>query len=641
MLDFFEKLKFRKLMLFAIDAIATACLSILCLLLLKDKISLPLGLLVLFACVYVMRALGGIYRQIVRYSSLGAYMRLVLADFLGGLLYLALAYALLPQEFRITPWLAISLTATGCLLTLCERFLYQYTYRYLAPHHAEKSTDHAETEKIKCAIIGAGTNGYYLADELKASKSSLYIPCCFIDNDKEKIGKKVNDLNVYSPQKATELLRKLDVTHVIVAIPERNAARRQALFDLYSKRGFKVMIYEQPFSEAGANALASYDVNQKPIVRDFKIEDLLFRDPIQINDEKTSAFYRGKTILITGGGGSVGSEICRQLAKFAPKKLIVLDIYENNAYDIQQELKLKYGNELDLEVEIASVREPERADEVMATYRPDIVVHAAAHKHVPLMEHNCAEAIKNNVFGTLHVVNAAEKYGVKKFIMISTDKAVNPTNVMGASKRMCEMIVQSREGSATEFTAVRFGNVLGSNGSVIPLFRRQIANGGPVTITDFRIIRYFMTIPEAAQLVLEAGAMAKNGELYVLDMGKPVRILQLAEDMIRMSGFEPYRDIDIQEIGLREGEKLYEELLVKTEELDKTENDMIFVERDKGLTRDEVAAKLQTLAEAAKNGEPAFVKRAMKQVVDTYHDPDEVNKNAEQTEEMKTAAMAE
>ncbi|MBE6662536.1 MAG: polysaccharide biosynthesis protein [Ruminococcaceae bacterium] len=640
MLDFFEKLKYRKLMLLAIDAIATLCLSVLCVLLLGKNVR-PLGLLVLFACVYVMRTICGIYRQIVRYSSLGAYMRLVLADFLGGLLYLALAYALLPQNFRLTPWLALSLVATGCLLTLCERFLYQYIYRYLAPHHAEKSTACSEIEKFKCAIIGAGTNGYYLADELKASKSSLYTPCCFIDNDKEKIGKKVNDLNVYSPQKATEILRKLGVTHVIVAIPERNAARRQELFDLYSKRGFKVMIYEQPFSEESTNMLASYDTNQKPIVRDFKIEDLLFRDPIQINDEKTSAFYRGKTILITGGGGSIGSEICRQLAKFAPKRLIVLDIYENNAYDIQQELKLKYGGELDLEVEIASVREPERVDEVMATYRPDIVVHAAAHKHVPLMEHNCAEAIKNNVFGTLHVVNAAEKHGVKKFIMISTDKAVNPTNVMGASKRMCEMIVQSREGSATEFTAVRFGNVLGSNGSVIPLFRRQIANGGPVTITDFRIIRYFMTIPEAAQLVLEAGAMAKNGELYVLDMGKPVKILQLAEDMIRMSGFEPYRDIDIQEIGLREGEKLYEELLVKTEELDKTENDMIFVERDKGLTRNEVADKLQTLAEAAANGTPAIVKRAMKQVVDTYHDPDEVNKNAEQTEEMKTAAMAE
>ncbi|MBO5306025.1 MAG: polysaccharide biosynthesis protein [Clostridia bacterium] len=637
--NIFEKLKFRKLLLFAVDLTASLCLALFCFLLLDDRMIHLWGLIVLFGCVYAARLLGGIYRLIVRYSSLGSYMRLVLADFVGGAFYMLLAYTLLPEMFRMTLWQATSVTATGCLLSLCERFLYQYSYRYVFPLHAEKNTEQTENEKIKCAIIGAGTHGYYLADELRASKDSLYQPCCFIDNDKEKIGIKLGDLNVYAPGKANETLKKLGVTHVIVAIPERNAVRRQELFDLYSKRGFKVMIYEQPFSEAGTNALASYDANQKPVVRNFKIEDLLFRDPIQINDEKTSAFYRDKTVLITGGGGSIGSEICRQIAKFDPKKLIVLDIYENNAYDIQQELKLKYGEALDLVVEIASVREAERVDEVMVTYHPDIVVHAAAHKHVPLMEHNCAEALKNNVFGTLNVVNAAEKYGVKKFIMISTDKAVNPTNVMGASKRMCEMIVQSREESVTEFTAVRFGNVLGSNGSVIPLFRRQIANGGPITITDFRIIRYFMTIPEAAQLVLEAGAMAKNGELYVLDMGKPVKILQLAEDMIRMSGLEPYRDIEIKEIGLRDGEKLYEELLVKSEELDKTENNMIFVERDKGLSRTEVADKLALLQTAVQNGKPDFVKNVMKQVVPTYHDPDEVNKNAEETEEMKTVAI--
>ncbi len=641
MSKFLEKLKFRKLMLFAIDLTASVCLALFGFLLLGDSFAHPRGLLFLFGCVYVIRLLSGVYRQIVRYSSLGAYMRLVLADFIGGFLYLLLARTLLSEDFRLSLWLATSITATGCLLSLCERFLYQYSYRYLSPLHTEKNAEHTEPEKHKCAIIGAGTIGYYLADELRASKDSLYHPCCFIDNDKEKIGTKLGELSVYSPEKANGLLQKLGVTHVIVALPERSAARRQELFDLYSKRGFKVMIYELPFSETGADQLAAYDVDKKPVVRDFKIEDLLFRDPIQINSIKTGSFYRDKTVLITGGGGSIGSEICRQIAKFEPKKLIVLDIYENHAYDIQQELKLKYGSSLDLEVEIASVREAKRIEEVMATYHPDIVVHAAAHKHVPLMEHNCAEAIKNNVFGTFHVVNAAEKYGVKKFIMISTDKAVNPTNVMGASKRMCEMIVQSREGSKTEFTAVRFGNVLGSNGSVIPLFRRQIANGGPVTITDFRIIRYFMTIPEAAQLVLEAGAMAKNGELYVLDMGKPVKILKLAEDMIRMSGFEPYRDIDIKEVGLRKGEKLYEELLVKTEELDKTENNMIFVERDKGLTRAEVAEKLTLLEEAVQNGTPDFVKRAMKKVIPTYHDADEVNKNAEQTEEMQTVAMSE
>jgi len=634
-------IKFRKIMLFAVDLIASLGLALFCLLLLGSR-AIPLrGLLLLFGCVYAVRLVSGIYRLIVRYSTVGSYIRLVLADLLGGALYLLLAHGLLPESFCLSFWQTISVTATGCLLSLCERFLYQYGYRYLFPIHAEKHAEPHETEKYKCAIIGAGTNGYYLADELKASKDSIYQPCCFIDTDKEKIGTKLDDLKVYGPDQEEEILAKLGITHVIVALPERSVASRKELFDLYSGRGFKVMIYEGPFSETEPYQIASYDVTQKPVVRDFKIEDLLFRAPIEINSDKTGSFYRGKTVLITGGGGSIGSEICRQIAKFGPKKLIVLDIYENNAYDIQQELRLNYKDTLDLEVEIASVREARRVEEVMATYRPDIVVHAAAHKHVPLMEHNCAEALKNNVFGTFNVVNAAEKYGVKKFIMISTDKAVNPTNVMGASKRMCEMIVQSREGSETEFTAVRFGNVLGSNGSVIPLFRRQIANGGPVTITDFRIIRYFMTIPEAAQLVLEAGAMAKNGELYVLDMGKPVKILQLAEDMIRMSGFEPYRDIDIKEIGLREGEKLYEELLVKTEELDKTENNMIFVERDRGLSRAEVADKLALLEGAVQNGTPEFVKKTMKAVVPTYHDPEEVNKNAEQTEEMKTVAAAE
>ncbi len=638
MLNFLEKLKFRKLLLFAIDAVASAMLTLTIWFLFDKADSHLRGVLLLLICIYAARLLCGIYRQIVRYSSLGAYMRLILADFLGGILYLLVATFVLSDKMSsLSLWESTALAASACLLSLCERFLYQYGYRYFSRAKGEKNVTASESEKQKCAIIGAGTNGYFLADELLASKDSTYLPCCFIDTDREKIGQRINGLSVYSPQKATEIMKKMGVTHVIVALPERSAARRQDLFDKYSKRGFKVLIYELPFSEESSTPLAAYDVNQKPIVREFKIEDLLFRDPIQINTKKTGAFYRDKTILITGGGGSIGSEICRQLAKFEPKKLIVLDIYENNAYDIQQELKLNYGAELDLQVEIASVREPDRIDEVMATYHPDIVIHAAAHKHVPLMEHNCAEAVKNNIFGTLHVATAAEKHGVKKFIMISTDKAVNPTNVMGASKRMCEMIVQSREGSKTEFTAVRFGNVLGSNGSVIPLFRRQIANGGPVTITDFRIIRYFMTIPEAAQLVLEAGSMAKNGELYVLDMGKPVRILQLAEDMIRMSGFEPYREIDIQEIGLREGEKLYEELLVKTEELDKTENNMIFIERDRGLSRAEVTEKLTLLEEAVKNGSPELVKKVMKQVVPTYHDPKEVNKNAEQTEEMKTS----
>ena len=375
-------------------------------------------------------------------------------------------------------------------------------------------------------------------------------------------------------------------------------------------------------------------------LREFDIEELLFRKPIDVADEKTDAFYRGKVILITGGGGSIGSELCRQIAKMQPRRLVILDVYENGAYDVQQELKIAYGNALDLRVEILSVCNRSALERIFATYRPDVVLHAAAHKHVPLMEHNCCEAIENNVFGTLNTVELSEKYGVGRFMMVSTDKAVNPTNVMGATKRMCEMIVQShsRTSKTTTFSATRFGNVLGSAGSVIPLFRRQIMNGGPITVTDKRIIRYFMTIPEASQLVLQSGAMAENGELFVLDMGRPVKILDLAENMVRLSGFEPYRDIDIIETGLRPGEKLYEELLVKTEELGKTENSLIFIERDEPIGPEALAEKLALLREAVSSEDNARAKAALHEVVPTFHRPEEVNRTAQKSEEMKIAA---
>ncbi|MBO5767686.1 MAG: polysaccharide biosynthesis protein, partial [Clostridia bacterium] len=327
--------------------------------------------------------------------------------------------------------------------------------------------------------------------------------------------------------------------------------------------------------------------------------------------------------------------------KLSPKKLIIFDIYENNAYDIQQELIRAYGNELELAVEIGSVRDIERLEAIFANYRPEIVFHAAAHKHVPLMEQSGAEAIKNNVFGTNNTADMAEKYGAERFILISTDKAVNPTNIMGASKRLCEMTVLCRSDSKTSFAAVRFGNVLGSNGSVIPLFKRQIASGGPVTITDKRIIRYFMTIPEASQLVMQAGAMAKKGELFVLDMGKPIRIYDLARNMIKLSGFEPDVDIKIEEIGLRPGEKLYEELLMNTETLSKTDNNMIFIEHEAICTRDEVGEKLAVLEKAVALSScelgSARIKAAIKSVVPTFREPNEINVNAETAKEMQEA----
>ncbi len=335
-------------------------------------------------------------------------------------------------------------------------------------------------------------------------------------------------------------------------------------------------------------------------LREFDVEELLCRQPKYFDDEISKAYYNDKVILITGGGGSIGGELCRQLAGLHPKRVILLDIYENGAYDVQQDLKIAYGDGVALVVEIASICDRKRLEKIFGMYRPQIVLHAAAHKHVPLMEHNCCEAVKNNIFGTLNTVGLAERYGTENFILISTDKAVNPTSVMGATKRMCEMMIQSRSasGSATTFSAVRFGNVLDSAGSVIPLFKKQIKAGGPVTITDKRMSRYFMSIPEASRLVLRSGAMAKNGELFVLDMGDPIRISELAEKMIRLCGLEPYRDIDIVETGLRPGEKLHEELLLRPEASDATEDSMIFIERDTPLALDEIQTRLDLLRSA-------------------------------------------
>ena len=487
--------------------------------------------------------------------------------------------------------------------------------------------------KIRIAIVGAGRVGVLLAEELLNNPMAAYQPCCFIDTDKEKVGREILGIEVLHESDATlERLSAFPVQEIVFALPQMDSERKKALYDRYRETGCKLKVYDYPLTQVVDNG--------KRQLREFDIEELLFRQSVHLADEKTKAFYRDRVVLISGGGGSIGSELCRQIAKMSPRRLIVLDIYENGAYDIQQELRIAYGDRLDMRVEIASVQDKQQLERIFEQYRPEIVLHAAAHKHVPLMEHNCAEAVKNNVFGTLNMVNTAEKYGVVKFIMISTDKAVNPTNVMGATKRMCEMIVQSRTGSRTSFSATRFGNVLGSNGSVIPLFKRQIMNGGPITLTDKRIIRYFMTIPEASQLVLQSGAMAKNGELFVLDMGKPVKILELAENMIRLSGYVPYKDIDIVETGLRPGEKLYEELLIKSEELDKTENSMIFIERDKPKESWRIEEKLALLSEALATGDDSAVKAALKQAVSTFQDPDEVNATAVQAEEMRLAGSA-
>ena len=464
-----------------------------------------------------------------------------------------------------------------------------------------------------------------LAEELLNNESSSYVPRCFIDTSEAKVGREIHGIPVWSEDEATlARLGELKVQEIVFAIPSMAADKRKALYEYYKNAGYKLKVYDYP---------TTYSPGGKRHMREFDIEELLFRKQLVMSDERTNAYYKDKVVLITGGGGSIGSELCRQLAKMHPKKIIILDIYENGAYDVQQELKIVYGEKLNLQIEICSITHKKALEKVFERHQPQIVINAAAHKHVPLMEHNCVEAIYNNVFGTKNLVELCEQYGAERFMMVSTDKAVNPTNVMGATKRMCEMIVQSASTHGhVKYSATRFGNVLGSAGSVIPLFKRQIANGGPVTITDKRIIRYFMTIPEASQLVLQSGALANNGELFVLDMGQPVKILDLAENMIRLSGVQ---GIEIIETGLRPGEKLYEELLVKTEELDKTDNSMIFVERDTPLSAEEIQQKLDMLKEACDTGDDQVAKETLRKVVPTFKTPEEVNKKVVSLEEKK------
>ncbi|MEG2597523.1 MAG: nucleoside-diphosphate sugar epimerase/dehydratase, partial [Oscillospiraceae bacterium] len=436
------------------------------------------------------------------------------------------------------------------------------------------------------AIIGAGDAGVRLMEEIRHSSTSPYIPYCFVDDSVEKIGKFIHGIEIKGPvSNLEELLKNSPVSNVIVAVPSMLLADKRRILSICSELKYHTQILPEftQFIEQG---------NFSAVLREVEIDDLLGREAINFGNKEVADFIYGKIVMVTGGGGSIGSELCRQIAAVSPKQLIIVDIYENNAYAIQQELIYQYKDTLHLSVEIASVRDKKKVDYLFSKYQPQIVIHAAAHKHVPLMENAPEEALKNNVKGTYNVVHAADKYHAEKFILISTDKAVNPTNVMGASKRLCEMILQSMKNvSQTTYVAVRFGNVLGSNGSVIPLFKEQIAHGGPITITDKRIVRYFMTIAEASQLVLQAGAIADSSQIYVLDMGEPVKILELAENLIKLSGYVPYKEIPIVEVGLRPGEKLYEELLMSSEELTDTFHHKIFIEQQQEILPQEMEQK--------------------------------------------------
>lgn len=585
------------------------------------KCLLNIGMQILL--VLAARFAFGIYKNVWRYASTSSYLKLIAADVVGGFVTL-----LVQRGVRMWGglWTPLVVGTSAALITLSTRFLYCWLYK--------KGDSHANSaSKLPVAVVGAGRLGTYLVGDLQSNPNSIYNPVFLVDVDKTKVGNTLRDLPVIKPEQAPDYIAKYGVKMVIIAITRYTGDELSSIYYHYTKLGCKVRVCESLMEET--------EEPRRNTIREFTVEDLLFRKTLNVSDEKSAAYYRDKVVLVTGGGGSIGSEICRQIARCQPRRLIIFDIYENNAYDIQQELIRTYGASLDLVVLIGSVRDGKRLESVFRTYRPEVVFHAAAHKHVPLMENSPMEAVKNNVMGTYNTANMAEKYGVGKFILISTDKAVNPTNIMGASKRMCEMIIQCRRDSATVFGAVRFGNVLGSNGSVIPLFRQQIASGGPVTITDKRIVRYFMTIPEASSLVIQAGAMARDGELFVLDMGRPVKIYDLARDMITLSGFEPDKDIEIREVGLRPGEKLYEELLMTHENQTKSENDLIFIEKDTPYTRAEVDEKIRLLCEAAetcdREGTTEQVKEAIRRVIPTFHDPEELNAQAEKTREVQMA----
>lgn len=527
-----------------------------------------------------------------------------------------------PRSYPIIYFMLLTMT------TLITRF----SYRML--HIMEQGMARSKSRARNTIVIGAGEAGSMIITELKTSRYLNQKVVCVIDDNPFKKGKYIHGIKIVGGRDVIEkYAEKYNAEEIILAIPSASPKDTKDILRICNRTSCKMKVLP------GMYQLINEDISVSKL-REVSIEDLLGRDTIDIDLESVGEYVHNKRVLVTGGGGSIGSELCRQIAAHQPRQLIIFDIYENNAYDIQQELKRKYPG-LQLDTLIGSVRNTKRIEGVMEMYRPDVVFHAAAHKHVPLMEDSPNEAIKNNVLGTYKTARAADKFGVKKFVLISTDKAVNPTNIMGASKRLCEMIIQTfSKYSNTEYVAVRFGNVLGSNGSVIPLFKKQMEEGGPVTVTHPDIIRYFMTIPEAVSLVLQAGAYAHGGEIFVLDMGEPVKIADLAKNLIRLSGYTLGVDMEIKYTGLRPGEKLYEELLTKEEGLKKTANDLIFI--GKPLEFDEVhfLSQLRELEEAAID-ESRDIKEIVSRIVPTYHiKPEDKKRDEESYEQLVSLGKA-
>lgn len=549
----------------------------------------------------------GLYRMPLRTAGMGEALRVVAS--LCGLAFCNLAFLMACRTRLLTYRISVPFVLLYLLILLDGVMLSRFfirLYRALAFRLGTKG------EFTRVMVVGAGSAGSLIIREMQSTDKIRFLPVCVIDDDKAKHRTRLHGVPVVGGRDAIPVMAKYyRVKRIFVAMPAAPAAQVRDICAICAETGCHVQILPGVYQLLSGSVMMSR-------IRDVEINDLLGREPIRINNEEVLDFIRGRTVLVTGGGGSIGSELCRQIAGHAPARLVIFDIYENNAYEIEQELRRAHP-QLDLRVLIGSVRDAARVRAVFAEHSPNIVFHAAAHKHVPLMEHSPNEAIKNNVFGTWNVASAAADTGADRFVLISTDKAVNPTNVMGASKRICEMIVQdfARRSAHTEFVAVRFGNVLGSNGSVIPLFKKQIAAGGPVTVTHPDIIRYFMTIPEAVSLVLQAGALARGGEIFVLDMGDPVKILTLAENLIRLSGYRPYEEIDITFTGLRPGEKLYEELLMDEEGLQSTENRMIYIGQPIPTDHGELKAALDALQDAmAKDNED--IRPLIRRLVPTY-----------------------
>lgn len=564
----------------------------------------------LTVCVLVFQLALRTYNTLWRYAESREYLTLLGGMGLGFGLYAAVNLLM----GMSTIWISGALTGTALAL------LIMLAYRFIYRIYRRRVTGINQTRQTYAAIVGGGSAGAALLSELNDHVYGRFKPYCIIDDSTEKRDKRIHGIPVLGPiDQIGEILADTPVTDVIMAIQNLTPERRREILELCAATGRRVHVLGDPVTAVDGGRAA-------PTVREVEIEDLLGRQPVTLDNPRIAAFIRGKTVLVTGGGGSIGSELCRQIAEYQPARLVILDIAENTTYELQNDLLYKYGGSLNMNVEIASVRDKKRLEQIFDTYRPQVVFHAAAHKHVPLMEGSPAEAVKNNVFGTYNTALTAQEYGAEKFVLISTDKAVNPTNVMGATKYLCEQVLQGlRQEGGTEFAAVRFGNVLGSSGSVIPLFKKQIARGGPVTVTDKRIVRYFMTISEAVQLVLEAGSFAHSGEVFVLDMGEPVHILELAEKMIRLSGYTPYVDIEIREVGLRPGEKLYEELLISDRNLHRTENAKIFVEERPLVNRSQLCWLLEQLRAAADTNDTPQVVARLHELVPTFRTPEEVN----------------